>query len=145
MSYTVHPMMVIAGVCAVVAMISVVFVIRVKGTKIRVALSAFALALLSPSFLVVMVFYPWLIDSRFRVYRSFYQDIKIGMTRNEVLELAKHHYPKGGPREFPIVMSDEPNHLGFFMNPEGDRQPNCEGIFLDFKEGRVVSVSYSAD
>jgi hypothetical protein len=42
-------------------------------------------------------------------------------------------------------MSDEPDSLGFFMNPESSREPNCEGIFLKLEAGRVVSKEYSPD
>lgn len=91
------------------------------------------------------MFYPWLIDSRFRTYRDFYKDIKIGMTHDQVIEVAKKHYPDGGQRKFPIVMRDNSSELGFFMNPEGDSEPNCEGIFLRFDEGKVTTITYSAD
>lgn len=54
-------------------------------------------------------------------------------------------YPKNGKRQRPRIMQDNPGSLGFFMNPETSREPNCEGIFLDFKDGRIVSKAYSPD
>jgi hypothetical protein len=44
-------------------------------------------------------------------------------------------YPKNGKRQRPRIMQDNPGSL----------EPNCEGIFLDFKDGRIVSKAYSPD
>ena len=145
MSYEINPLIIIAAIGAALAILSGFFIIRSKATKVRIGLSILALALLMPSFLVVAVFYPWLYDARFRTYRSFYKDIKIGMTRDQVMEVAYIHYPEGGTRGFPKVMREDENNLGFFMNPEESSEPNCEGIFLQFRDGKVVRVHYSAD
>ncbi len=88
---------------------------------------------------------PWLVDVRFRAYRNFYREIRIGMARSQVMALVQRHYPAGGPRWIPKVMEDTASRLGFFMNPEGSREPNCEGIFLTMADDRVAKIDYSAD
>ena len=67
------------------------------------------------------------------------------MTRDEVNLLLDRHYPELGARQRPKVMEDTSERLGFFMNPETSREPNCEGIFLSIREGQVIAKSYSED
>jgi len=71
--------------------------------------------------------------------------IQPGMTRFEVLASLERHYPAGGPRQRPKIMKDTADELGFFMNPEDSYEPNCEGIFLDFADGKVTRKRYSRD
>lgn len=54
------------------------------------------------------------------------------MTHEEALAAVDKHYHANGPRHRPEVMRGTTAELGFFMEPEHSRQPNCEGIFLDF-------------
>ncbi|MGJ8644816.1 MAG: hypothetical protein ACSHX9_15515 [Luteolibacter sp.] len=111
----------------------------------RIGLIGLSIAILIPSAFVLAALNPFLFDARFRAYQSLYRDIEIGMTRIEVIQLVDTHYPKEGRRMTPIVVDDTPTYLGFFMNPEGTREPNCEGIFLDLRDGKVISKSYSND
>jgi hypothetical protein len=104
-----------------------------------------ALVFLMPAAFVVVALNPWLVDSRFRTYRAFYKDIRVGMTRDQVLSIMEHRYPTNGSRGCPKVLHDWPGGLGFFMNPEKSKEPNCEGIFLEFEQGRVTKKVYSAD
>ena len=67
------------------------------------------------------------------------------MTRAEVFEAVDRRYPQTGIRMRPRVMKDDPGNLGFFMNPEGQGEPNCEGIFLSLELDRVKSKQYSMD
>jgi len=55
------------------------------------------------------------------------------------------YYPPDGKRGEPSVYEDSENCLGFFMDTEGDQQPNCEGIHLKMKDGKVVEKSYAPD
>ncbi|MBL6922586.1 MAG: hypothetical protein ISR39_10485 [Akkermansiaceae bacterium] len=87
----------------------------------------------------------WIIDPRFQTYRSFYYEIEEGMTRQQVIETLIKHYPRDGDRDRPTIRSDNEDQLGFFMNPEDYREPNCEGIFLKMKNGVVVQKTYSND
>lgn len=100
---------------------------------------------LLPGYLFAAVFAPNLIDSRIRTYWAFYDAIEIGMTRQEVIDVMDSHYPAEGQRQRPTIMRDSEESLGFFMNPEQYREPNCEGIFVDFADGKVNRKSYSAD
>jgi len=119
-------------------------IISLKGGA-RLGVAGLAVALLLPAAWFFAALNPWLTDARFRAYRSFYQDLKPGMTRDEVLARVESHYPASGERKAPKVMEDTPERLGFFMDPEHSREPNCEGIFLSLREGKVVSKGYSPD
>ena len=67
------------------------------------------------------------------------------MTREQVLAAMDQRYPTNGSRKRPKIMDDTPESLGFFMNPETSREPNCEGIFLTLERGRVTRKVYSPD
>ena len=118
--------------------------IGVRGNT-RMGVMALGMVLLLPAAWFFAALNPWLTDARFRAYRSFYQDLEPGMTREEVLAQVASHYPASGERKAPKVMEDTAERLGFFMNPEHSREPNCEGIFLVLRDGKVVSKSYSPD
>lgn len=130
------------GVLVAIALI--VFAFRSRSWK-RLVLGVLGVALFLPSLFFVLALNAWLIDPRFRTYRSFYYDIEEGMSRAEVFGLIDHHYPAGGHRRRPEVMDDSGGGLGFFMNPEHSKEPNCEGIFISLREGRVTGKSYSPD
>ena len=127
-----------AGACVVAACLH-------PDRRVRLGLMACLAFCLLPSLLVVAVRHPELVDARFRTFRRFHAEIRVGMTRTEVMDLVGRHYPAGGVRWRPTVMEDTPERLGFFMNSEGASEPNCEGIFMTMDGGRVVSVSYSPD
>ncbi len=103
------------------------------------------IAVLIPVYFVVLAAVPHLIDSRYRTYWAFYQDIEVGMDRAEVKGLLAKHYPEDGNRLLPKTISDSESELGFFMNPEGSIHPNREGIFIDLEDDRVVGKRYSGD
>jgi hypothetical protein len=67
------------------------------------------------------------------------------MTREEVMALQARVYPEGGPRQKPRIAIEDDTSLTFFMHPEDSTEPNCEGIFLAFKDGKVTSKTYSPD
>ncbi|MCB1210209.1 MAG: hypothetical protein KDK97_12820 [Verrucomicrobiales bacterium] len=104
-----------------------------------------AACVLLASYVLVAVFAPGLVDARIRVYQTFFENLQPGMTRFEVLASLEKHYPADGPRQRPRIMKDTANELGFFMNPEDSYEPNCEGIFLDFADGKVTRKRYSED
>jgi hypothetical protein len=145
MSLGMHPIVFAAIVGGIFALIAGFVAIRSKSTATRLLMILLALLLLLPTGLVIVGLNPWLVDARFRAYRSFYRDIETGMTRQQVMELVHRHYPTGGPRGTPNIVEDSQTSLGFFMNPEDSREPNCEGIFLTLTDDRVTKVSYSAD
>lgn len=132
----------IGGVLAILALVGSFFVRR---WFLKVPLLLLVPVLLAPAGLLAAIYNPWLVDARFRTFRQFYHDIRPGMTREDVLVAMERRYPEGGPRKRPTIMVDEPEHLGFFMNPETEREPNCEGIFLGLKGGRVTTVGYGED
>lgn len=112
---------------------------------VRIVVVTFAVVLLVPGGCVLQVAYPTWFDARFRAYRGFYDDIEVGMTRQQVEDLLGRRYPQAGPRRRPKILQDSAEALGFFMDPEWSSEPNCEGIFLKMKDGRVVGKVYSAD
>ena len=145
MGFGIHPVFLIAGLTLVGAIGCIVFTCRASGWIKRAILLLVALILLAPSGLLAIMLKPELVDVRFRAYKRLYRDIQIGMTRDEVMATVQRHYPSGGRRMEPKVLEDSTNRLDFFMSPEGSREPNCEGIFLQMQEDRVVRKKYSAD
>lgn len=142
---SIHPIVLAAAIGAIAALIALVVAWIVRSTAIKATMFTLALLFLLPAAYMFVAFNPWLVDSRFRTYRAFYHDIRQGMTRDEVMALIDRHYPKTGARQRPKVMQDDSSSLGFFMNPESSREPNCEGIFLAVENGRVRAKRYSPD
>jgi hypothetical protein len=145
MSFGVHPLILIAAVGALAALIAVVIACRAKSGVVMAMMVVLALVLIAPACYVFLAFHPELVDGRFRTYKRFYRDIEVGMTREQVLAAMDLRYPADGHRKRPKIMDDTPESLGFFMNPETSREPNCEGIFLTLERGRVTKIAYSAD
>ena len=145
MSFGVHPFILFAGVGALLALIAVVVACKARSGLVTALMLVLALVFIAPAGYVFLAFHPELVDGRFRTYKAFYSDIREGMTREQVLAAMEHRYPTNGPRKRPKIMDDTPTSLGFFMNPETSREPNCEGIFLTLESNRVRKVVYSAD
>jgi hypothetical protein len=145
MNVGVHPIILIAVIGALLALGAVVVACTVRSGGVRALMIVLALVCLIPAGFVLVALHPELVDGRFRTYKAFYRDIQIGMTRDEVLAVLDQHYPASGARQRPKIMEDEPESLGFFMNPERSREPNCEGIFLRLEQGRVTKKDYSPD
>jgi hypothetical protein len=117
----------------------------IRRTVFQAILIMLALVFLVPGGYLFLAFNPELVDGRFRTYKHFYNGIQIGMTTNEVFVVLDRYYPKSGVRLRPKIFNDSPQALGFFMNPETSREPNCEGIFLTLTNGCVVNKQYSPD
>jgi hypothetical protein len=145
MIFGIHSAFVIAGVGLLVASVLVFFGCRARSGLATAILLFFALVFALPGIWLFLEFHPELIDGRFRTYKAFYDDIKVGMTRDQVITAMEARYPQNGKRRRPKIMQDELGRLGFFMNPETSREPNCEGIFLSLTNGCVASKDYSAD
>ena len=141
-----HPVHWLAIFGIVVSLVLIMAAFRCRGWRLKGWLFALALAALAPAALVVVASYPQWADPRIHAYKAFFEDIRPGMTREEVLELRAKHYPEGGPRQLPRIMIDEPDSLTFFMHAEVPLSPvDCEAILLTLLEGRVVSKEYSPD
>lgn len=145
MNLGVHPFILIAAVGVFFALVAGAFAYMARSGGIRALMIIVALVCMIPAVFVFLAFHPELVDGRFRTYKDFYSDIQIGMTKEEVLGLRDRRYPEGGTRKRPRVMDDTSESLGFFMNPESSREPNCEGIFLKLENGKVKSKTYSPD
>lgn len=146
MTQSPHPIVVLAILGVAASLILLVTVFRVRRAGLKVLLVLLAIVTLAPGALVMVTMYPEWLDARFRSYKAFYEDIRLGMTREEVMAVQAKHYPEGGPRQKPRIMIDEDESLTFFMNAEvPDSWINCEGIFLGFKDGKVSAKTYSPD
>lgn len=145
MSSSTHPIVILAVLGAVVTVIMLITVFRVRSWGLKVLLVLIALMTLAPAGLVVYAMHPEWMDARYRSYKGFYESIRLGMTREEVMALQTQFYPEGGPRQKPQIIIDEEKSLTFFMHPEHSAEPNCEGIFLVFDNGKVKSKTYSPD
>lgn len=133
-----------AVVGVVLAVALTILGIKVRGWR-RIAAFFCVPPLFLPAAIILLALNPWLVDTRFRSYRAFYRSIDVGMTTEQVLREMEKIYPESGPRRRPEVFRHEEDAMGFFMNPEHSKEPNCEGIFLNLKDGRVVSKGYSRD
>jgi hypothetical protein len=145
MSFGVHPFILMAAVGALLALTAVIIGCKARSGLVTVLMLLLALVFIAPAGCVLLAFHPELVDGRFRTYKAFYRDIQVGMTREQLLAAMGRRYPSDGPRKRPKVMDDTPTRLGFFMNPETSREPNCEGIFLSLEHGRVAKKEYSPD
>ena len=145
MDTSLSPSLTVVALLGIVAALALIVGAIRKDRWKRGILLALGVALLVPSSFFALGLNPWLVDARFRTFRSFYYDIEVGMSRAEVMNLVHQHYPDSGKRQRPSIVYDEQARLGIFMNPEHTREPNCEGVFLALEEGSVVSKSYSAD
>lgn len=103
------------------------------------------LVALVPVYGAVYAMRPELVDARYRACKRLYAELEQGMTREEVWASVERINPADGARQRPLVMEDSDTVLGFFMHAEGGREPNCEGIFLEFEDGVVVKLEYSRD
>jgi hypothetical protein len=145
MIYHLHPVFFLIGLSALVAVVCVVVACFARRRSARWVLGCIALVLIAPAGWALTVFMPELVDARYRTFKGLYGDIQIGMARDEVLELVRRHDPQGGPRQAPKLFKDTQAEVGFFMNPEGSVDPNCEGIFLEMSAGKVTSKDDSRD
>ena len=145
MSFGVHPLVLAAAIGILLAIVASVIFYFTRHIGTRIVMMILVLVFLFPAGYLFTALHPELVDGRFRTYKNFYQDIQVGMTREQVLAAMERRYPKDGPRKRPKIMGDTPEALGFFMDPETSREPNCEGIFLQFESGRVTKKQYSAD
>ncbi len=134
-----------------VAFFLFVFGIRKSGWP-RILLILTGSGVLISSVFFFLALNSWIIDPRFRTYRSFYYEIEEGMTRQQVFEiLHKHYSPSDLSR--PTTGRNDEDQLRFFMDPEDHRaaellvkaEPKSEGIFLEMKDGVVVKKTYSND
>lgn len=115
------------------------------GWPARILLALVGTAALAPAGLAVVAAYPELVDARVRAYKAFYAEIETGMTREQVWATMERVYPADGPRTRPNVLEDSASRLSFFMADEGRDGPNCEGIFLDLRDGVVTRRDYARD
>ena len=136
----------IAAVTGVLlAIVAVILYCRSTQGPARAALLLLALVCVMPAAYLFCILHPELFDARFRAYKGFYRDIRVGMTRDDVLAALERRYPPGGQRQKPKMWQDDSQTLNFFMNPEHSNEPNCEGIFLSMNHGRVAAKHYSPD
>lgn len=145
MGFNVHPVILIGVSSAVVALIAVITACRTSNGMVRLLSFTVSLVAMIPAIFLIVALNPWMTDARFRTYRAFYRDIEVGMSKADVQKLLTEHYPTNGARGYPQTVYDDDTQLGYFMNPEHSREPNCEGIFLSLSNSIVVSKSYSAD
>lgn len=140
-----HPLVVLAMLGLAASLILLVAVFKVRSIGLRLVFVLLSVLTLAPLALVMAALFPEWVDARYHSYKVFYSEIQNGMTRDEVLALQARLYPEGGPRQKPRIIMEDETSLTFFMHPEDSTEPNCEGIFLAFQDGRVTSKTYSPD
>ena len=145
MGFGLYPLILIAAVTLIGAVACLVFAYLASHWLKRGILIVAALFLLCPSGVALICFKPELVDGRFRTYKQLFGDIDIGMSRAKVMTLVDQHYPSGGKRLRPTIVEDSDKKLSFWMNPKDSKEPNCEGIFLQMQDDRVMRKSYARD
>ena len=135
----------IAAVTLIGAIACLVFAYLASHRLKRGILIVAALFLLGPSVVALIGFKPELVDSRYKTYKQLFGDIEVGMSRAEVMTLVDQHYPSEGGRLRPNLIENSDKKLTFFMNPEDSAEPNCEGIFLEMQDNKVMRKSYARD
>jgi hypothetical protein len=139
------PILLIVGFSSLLAVWLVVLTIRASRWFARALFAVGALVFCVPVVWLFLAFHEELVDARVRTYKAFYSDVRVGMTRDELLALLKRDYAEGGPRQRPKVVEDTATRLSFCMSPEAERDPNCEGIYITFIDGRVSQKEYVRD
>ncbi|MES2661369.1 MAG: hypothetical protein V4689_22300 [Verrucomicrobiota bacterium] len=109
----------------------------------RIFLAGVAICLLVPSSILFVGRNPWVIDARFRTFQLFYWNIRIGMSRDEVLAEMREWYPPDQLRKLPTLAEDSATQLKIRMTPETPAEPTPEGIILKMQDGRVIGKDYS--
>ena len=104
-----------------------------------------AACFLIPSAILFIGRNPWLVDARYRTFQLFYWNIRMDMSRQEVIAEMQNWYPPDEPRMAPKIEEDSADKLEFKMNPESNTLKDHEGIVLKMQEGRVIGKSYEAD
>ena len=135
----------IAAVTLIGAIACLVFAYLASHRLKRGILIVAALFLLGPSVVALIGFKPELVDSRYKTYKQLFGDIEVGMSRAEVMTLVDQHDPSEGGRLRPNLIENSDKKLTFFMNPEDSAEPNCEGIFLEMQDNKVMRKSYARD
>jgi hypothetical protein len=111
----------------------------------RCLLGMVAAALLIPSSILFLGRNPWIIDARYRTFQLFYWNIRMDMSRQEVIAEMRNWYPTDQPRMLPKLIQDSADKMEFQMNPESETAQDHEGIILKMLEGRVVDKSYETE
>jgi len=142
---SIHPAFIVAGVGLLLALAGLAAAFAARTHLVRVLATISVCIFIAPSVLLFLALHPAVIDPRFRTYRAFYNDVQVGMTREQVFDALERRYSAGGARQKPKILDDTSTALNFFMNPEGSREPNCEGVFLVMSGGKVISKCYSPD
>ena len=111
----------------------------------KVFLGLVAACFLVPSAILFIGRNPWLIDARYRTFQLFYWNIRMDMSRQEVIAEMQNWYPADQPRMAPKIKEDSVNKLEFEMNPESETKMDHEGIVLQMQGGHVIGKSYETD
>lgn len=145
MSSSPHPLFVLAALGCVATVIMLITACKVRRAGLKLLLVLISVVTLAPAGLVLVALHPEWTDERLRTYKDFYEGIQLGMTRAEIMDWQARQYPAEGVRKRPLIMIEDDRSLTFFMDPENAAEPNCEGIILAFKEGKLKSKTYSPD
>jgi hypothetical protein len=139
------PVLLVIVLSSVLALGFVVLAFRASRWLARVPLAIGAIVFCAPAVWLFLAFHEELVDARVRAYKAFYSDVRVGMTRDELTALLQRDYPEGGVRQRPKIVEDTATKLGLCMSPDTERDPNCEGIYITFIDGRISQKEYVRD
>jgi len=77
MSFVIHPVLLIAGIGLLVALVLVLFACRARSGFVIGLLIFFALVFTVPAIFLCLVLHPEVIDGRYRTYKAFYGTLRL--------------------------------------------------------------------
>jgi hypothetical protein len=145
MLHVASPILLIVLLSSLLALGLAVLAFRGSRWRARAPLAMCAIIFCLPAVWLFLGFHQELIDARIRAYKAFYDHVRVGMTRNDLSALLDRDFPAGGPRQRPKIVEETADHVSFCMSPEGERDPNCEGITVRLQDGQTIGKEYVRD
>lgn len=139
------PIIQTAFLCGLLAAFALLVMCFLGNRWMKMSLFAIALLCSVPGLQAVLAYHPELVDDRFRTYKQFFAELRPGMTHDDVLFIEQKYYPSGGERDLPLLATDSPKLMTFYMSPESEKGPTHEGIVLNLDHGKVTSTEYVRD
>lgn len=139
------PVIQTAFLCGLLAAFALVVMCFLGNKWMKISLFVIALVLSVPGLQAVLAYHPELVDERFRTYKEFFEDVRPGMSHDDVLFTEQKYYPANGERDLPRLATDSPVLMTFYMNPEDAKGPTRECITLTLDKGKVMAKEYTRD
>ena len=97
-----------------------------------------------PAFLLLITIIRIVQFSPVKPFRLFYQNLKPGLSQQQVYERLEAYFPNEGRYERPVLTHLDDGSLHISLNPK-DPKYDSEVVFITFQNGSVKYAEYSAD